>query len=111
MQSVKSYFGDKKVAVITGVMADKDYRYMASRIAEVADTLFCIRPDNPRALSAEDYALVFESLGVRAVACDSVDVAVESAVSHAKITGASVVSLGSLYMYGEVADAVKKYRE
>lgn len=109
VRSVKKYFGDGKVAVVTGVMADKDYTYMASRIAEVADTVFCIRPDNPRALDAAEYARVFESLGVKAVACESIPSAVCQAMDYAKENNMCVVSLGSLYMYGEVARAVKKY--
>lgn len=108
VRSVKKYFGDEKVAIVTGVMADKDYNYMASRIAEVADRVFCIRPDNPRALTAEEYARVFENLGVWSVACESVASAVEQAMEYAKGKDIAVISLGSLYMYGEVADAVNK---
>jgi dihydrofolate synthase/folylpolyglutamate synthase len=105
--SVKRYFGDGKVVVITGVMADKDYRYMARRIADVADTVFCITPENPRALSAEEYARVFNELGVNSYACKSVGEAVNKAVEHARSICVPVVSLGSLYMYSEVFNAVK----
>lgn len=105
--SVKRYFGDGKVVVITGVMADKDYRYMARRIADVADTVLCITPENPRALSAEEYARVFNELGVNSYACKSVSEAVNKAVEHARSICAPVVSLGSLYMYSEVFNAVK----
>ena len=89
-------------------MADKDYKYMASRIATVADKVFCIRPDNPRALSAEEYASVFESLGVSAGACQRVAAAVDAAIEYARSKNLAVVSLGSLYMYGEVASAVRE---
>jgi len=109
VESIKRYFGDAKVAIITGVMADKDYKYMSCRIAEVACRVFCVRPDNPRALSAEDYASVFEARGVDSVACQSVDCAVQQALSYAQSEGLPVISLGSLYMYGEVLAAVRKY--
>ena len=108
VSSIKKYFGEDKVAIITGVMADKDYRYMAARISSVAKKAFCLTPDNPRALSAKEYAKVFDSLGVEAVACDSVEDAVNNAVVWAKENNASIVSLGSLYMYCEVAAAIKK---
>lgn len=111
VRSVKKYFGDQKVAVVTGVMADKDYNYMANRIAEIADAVFCLKPDNPRALGADEYARVFEGLGVRSVACDSVYSAVEQAMAYAVRSNTAVISLGSLYMYGEVADAVRKYKK
>jgi dihydrofolate synthase/folylpolyglutamate synthase len=108
-ESVKRYFGQEKVAVVTGVMADKDYEYMAKRIAEISDRVFCLTPDNPRALGAENYAHVFEQLEVSATAHESVDDAVRSAIEWAKANQRATVALGSLYMYGEVANAVKKY--
>ena len=110
VSSIERYFGEEKVAIITGVMADKDYRYMADRISSVARKVFCLTPDNPRALSAKEYAKVFDSLGVEAVACDSVEDAVNNAVVWAKENNASIISLGSLYMYCEVAEAVKKQK-
>lgn len=106
IESVKRYFPNEKVGIITGVMADKDYKYMASRMSEVASDVFCLTPDNPRALPAGDYAHVFASLGVNATACDSVTDAVGSALSWAKKNGRPVICLGSLYMYGEVVSAL-----
>lgn len=111
VDSIKRYFGTEKVAIVTGVMADKDYRYMAGKIAEVAATVFCLTPDNPRALAAEEYACVFEAMGVRADACGSVKEAVASAYDLAKKSGIPVVCLGSLYMYGEVVNALKEIQE
>ncbi len=107
VSSIKAYFGESKVGIITGVMADKDYCYMASRIASVAEKVFCLTPDNPRALTAEKYAVVFGALGVEAVACESVEDAVKSAMAWAKENNKSIVSLGSLYMYCEVAAVLK----
>ena len=97
------------MGIITGVMADKDYSYMAGRIASVADRVFCLTPDNPRALGASEYANVFTRLGVEAEAYGSVDEAVNAAIIWAREHNKSIISLGSLYMYGEVAEAVKKF--
>ena len=110
IDSVKQYFTDP-VGVVTGVMADKDYEYMADRMAEVASTAFCLTPDNPRALPAEEYAKVFARRGVGAVACASVKDAVEKALAWARETGAPVICLGSLYMYGEIVGALKALSE
>jgi dihydrofolate synthase/folylpolyglutamate synthase len=107
IESVKRYFPTDKVGLVTGVMADKDYQYMAKRMAEVASDVFCLTPDNPRALPAEDYACVFSSLGVNAVACDSVEDAVSSALTWARKTKRPVICLGSLYMYGEIVKALE----
>ncbi len=107
--SIKTYFPRRRVLIVTGVMADKDYRYMAGRISEVADTVFCLTPDNPRALPAAEYAAVFASLDIPAVATESVEVAVTLALTKATKENVPVVSLGSLYMYGEVKAAVERY--
>ncbi len=109
VRSIEKYFGDEKVGIVTGVMADKDYNYMADRIASVAEKVFTLTPDNPRALDAESYAKVFSSLGVDSTACASVDNAVKNALDWAKKNNKPIISLGSLYMYCEVAVAVKKY--
>ena len=108
VSSIQRYFHDNKVLIVTGVMADKDHGYMASRIAPVADKVFCLTPDNPRALSANEYACEFASLGVDSVACASVADAVNAAIDDAKSKDLPVVALGSLYMYGEVVEAFKK---
>ena len=105
---VKQYFGEEKVGIITGVMADKDYNYMADRIATVAEMVFCLTPDNPRALKAADYAKVFAEKGIESAACESVKVAVDKALAWAKENSKPIISLGSLYMYCEVARAIKE---
>ena len=92
---------------MTGVMADKDYRYMAGRMSEVAERVFCLTPDNPRALPAKDYARVFEVLGVSAAPYGSVEEAVSAAMAWGRENDTPVICLGSLYMYGEVVRAVK----
>ena len=32
VESIKRYFGDKKVSVLTGVMKDKDYNFIAGKL-------------------------------------------------------------------------------
>ena len=105
--AIRSYFGSNKVYVLTGVMADKDYGYMARKISEVADRVFTITPDNPRALDAEKYKEVFMSYGVGAEAFKTVKEATECAILSAKQNGKALFCLGSLYMYGEVIDSIK----
>lgn len=107
VKSIENYFGEEKVGIVTGVMADKDYNYMADRIASVAERVFTLTPDNPRALDASEYAKVFNDLGTSTTACASVNNAVENAVKWAKENNRPIICLGSLYMYCEIAKAVK----
>ncbi len=106
VNSIKLYFGERKVNIVTGVMRDKDYNYIADVISSVAANVFCVTPDNPRALSAREYSSVYSDLGVESYACESVTDAVRTAISSSDINSLPVVCLGSLYMYKEVLDAV-----
>ncbi len=104
--SIKRYFGERKVAVLTGVMKDKDYNYIARKFSEIADRAFTLTPDNPRALPAEEYAKVLEGVGIKATAHESVPAALADAIDFAQETDTPLVCLGSLYMYCEIINLI-----
>lgn len=106
VRSIKTYFGDEKVNIISGVMADKDYGYMIGSMSKVARRVFTVRPDNSRALNAGDYAEEFRKHGVPAASYQTVADAVAAAISD----GHPTVCLGSLYMYGQVAQAMEQIK-
>lgn len=106
-ESIKGYLGDGKVCVITGVMADKDYFFIADRISEIADFVFTVTPNNPRALDAKKYAEVYKENGIDARGYDDLTCAVSDAMEYARKKNIPVLSLGSLYMYTEVIEAIK----
>ena len=107
-EGIKNYFGSSKVYILTGVMADKDYLFMAEKISSVAAKVFTLTPDNPRALDSEKYAQVFASLGIESKAFKTVKEATKCAVFEAKRDGKPLFCLGSLYMYGEIVEEIKK---
>lgn len=110
VSSILLYFGDKKVNILTGVLADKDYMYMSSRIAKVANKVFCLTPPNPRALDSEKYAELFRSYGLKAQGYSSIKEAVEAAYREGEINNVPTVSLGSLYMYGDIVSAINSIK-
>ncbi len=103
--SIKSFFGDQKVNLLMGVLADKDYREMVSLLAPRAERVFAVMPDSPRALKAEDLATVFGSFGVEATSFDNIESGVFAAFESSKTQNIPLVMLGSLYMYGDVFKA------
>ncbi len=105
---IKHYFPDTPVALISGVMADKDYTDMVRTLAPVCCRAFTLTPDNPRSLAATELAAVFASQGIEATAYESVEGAVGAAVDYARKTGTPLFSLGSLYMYCEVSAVLEK---
>ena len=96
VRSIKRYFGNQKVCILTGVMKDKDYNYIAGKFAEISDRAFTITPDNPRALPAEEYAKVLEGVRIKATSYASVASALEDAKKYAKETSTALLCLGSL---------------
>ncbi|MBR6523567.1 MAG: bifunctional folylpolyglutamate synthase/dihydrofolate synthase [Clostridia bacterium] len=99
--SIKKYFGEK-VNILTGVMADKEYEKMAAVLTAVAENIFTVTPDNPRALPAEKYAEVFRTKGVNTIACESVAEGTRKALDLSKKENRPLVAIGSLYMYKDV---------
>ena len=108
VRTVKRYFGSERVRVVTGVMADKDYMGMVSDISTVAREVYTVRPDNPRALAAEELAEKYRSKGIASTPFASVKGAVNAVISH-KNDGVSTVFMGSLYSYCEVVAALEEF--
>ena len=107
VESLSQMIPDKRVCLICGMLRDKDYTHMTKALASVADTVFTLTIDNPRALPAGELASILSENGVNATACQSPEDAVKSAFSYACEKGIPVVMNGSLYMYSEVIDTVK----
>lgn len=108
VESTKFYFNENKPILVTGVMADKDYGYMAKRMSEIASFVYCITPENPRALKGENLAEEFAKLGCGAKACASPEEALTLATERAKKENKAILCLGSLYMYIEIIGAKNK---
>jgi dihydrofolate synthase/folylpolyglutamate synthase len=107
VESIKSYFPDKKVVVLSGVLRDKDYTTIAKSISEIALYVYTITPENPRALTAEKYARIILDNGVNSLPCQSISEAILLAKQKALEENTALICLGSLYTYGEVLSAIK----
>ena len=106
VRSIKHYFKDRKVYVLTGVLKDKDYFAIAGRLSEVGSRAFVMTPDSPRALPAEEYAKVLEDKGLCAKAHGSIEEAFAAAKEAAARDGVPLVCLGSLYVYVDLIKLV-----
>lgn len=108
VDSIRTYFGEQRVLIVSGLMADKNYREMADRIASIAAEVFCVTPQNPRSLPAEEYAKEYRERGVAATAFATVREAVSAALDAAEQTDRPILCLGSLYLYGEFCLALEE---
>ena len=104
MESVKLYFGTEKVCLVTGVLRDKDYTYIAEKLATVAEKAFTFTPDSPRALAASEYAMVLQAAKISAHSADSIKAALECAKEYAIVNNCPIICAGSLYAYAELID-------
>ncbi len=111
VESIKEYYPDGQVAIMTGVLADKDYRAIAKSISEVASAAYTIKPENPRALSAEKYAEVLCAEGVDATATLDVTDALRRGMAYAKENKTPLFCLDSLYTYSAVVYAIAELED
>ncbi len=103
VESVRAYFGDKKINLLVGILADKAHGEMAEELAKITDRVICIAPPSPRALPAEALAEEFCEAGANARAANSIKEGVKIALSYKK----PVLVIGSLYSYNDVSESVR----
>ncbi|MBE6717904.1 MAG: bifunctional folylpolyglutamate synthase/dihydrofolate synthase [Ruminococcaceae bacterium] len=111
VDSVKRFFGDQKVNIISGVMKDKNVDEMLPTVREIANEVFTVIPDNPRSMDSKTYADYYNKFGIKATAFDTIEEGVRAALEASKEQGRPLVALGTLYMYGDVRTALEKIYE
>ena len=104
-ESLKLHFPGQKITFLLGIMADKDIPQMIDQIGSIAAGFITVTPNNPRAMQAEALAGLLSEHGFDATPCDSVASGVAAAIKSAGRDGV-VCALGSLYMLGDVRDAL-----
>lgn len=95
LAALDSLFAGRELTVIAGMLADKEYKYCISRIAQRARRFIGVSPGGPRALEAEAAALV------ASVHCDSV-FAAESLSSALDIAYSGLKSEEILLICGSI---------
>lgn len=100
--NLERYYPGRKFVFLTGVMADKDFSTMFAPVLGLAEAVFTVTPDNPRALPATELAEFFKQQGIaEVVACESVEAGVAAARARAGKDGI-VCAFGSFYMAGQI---------
>ena len=107
VESVKAYFGEQRVNILSGVMADKDRSEMIETMKPITAHVFTVTPNNPRSLAAEDYAAQLMAYDISASSYTSVAAGVKAAIESSIEENIPLVCLGSLYLYEEVEAAVR----
>ena len=107
VKNIRDYLEGKNLIILTGVLADKDYADMYKPVMPYARKFVCITPPSPRKLEAVDLAAHLRAAGADAMACESIDDGVRTAMELAGKDGV-VLSFGSLYSIGAIRDALEE---
>lgn len=105
VQNIKDYLIGKRLIVLTGVLADKDYGEMYRPVMDYAEQFLCITPDNPRKLEAAELAEHLRRKGAKATAYATTEDGVKAALELAGQDGV-VLCFGSLYSIGSIKEAL-----
>ena len=106
VETYRRLFGEKRANIIMGMMQDKDVLQSIALLEPIAKMFYTVRPDNARAMSADDLADLIVSCGAKAKPCNSVYDALLEALPEDCVT----LAVGSLYMAGEVHEAFRTYK-
>lgn len=103
VKSVKKYFKGKKINIVCGMLKDKKYNEMVDELLTISSNFITVRPDSPRALSAEDLKSIFEKHDNGSeVAVKDAPTIKDAVEMGLKLNGKDevLVFCGSLYMIG-----------
>ena len=106
-ESIRALYPDGRILLLTGVMRDKDYHSLIDTLRPLCARVFCVRPDNPRAMEADALAAKWQASGVEACGYGTVEEAMRDAYGTAAAQHLPLFILGSLYLYREAVDAFR----
>ncbi len=104
IEAAKAYFQKKEfqgrpLSIVTGIVADKDYETMLTKLSEMSKQLYFYRFSNPRALSDETYRVLEEKYQL--CTTDNVEQTLQYLLDTLP-KNAIVLCIGSLYMAAEI---------
>jgi dihydrofolate synthase/folylpolyglutamate synthase len=103
VQSLGEIVGDRPLAIVLGVLEDKDAVGMPGPLLEVCERAWFTAPRSDRALSPATLQSLARQLGFERVACEPrADRALSEAQRWAREKGGAVLATGSVYLVGEL---------
>lgn len=104
--AITAFLPGRHIVGICGLMADKAYTRYLAHTAPLFDKLITVRPDNPRALSAQALCEAARPFCSECTAADSFAQAAELAL-HAAGPDGVIVVCGSFYMINDLEKYLK----
>ncbi|MCI8282609.1 MAG: bifunctional folylpolyglutamate synthase/dihydrofolate synthase [Lachnospiraceae bacterium] len=108
-ETLEMGFTNRKIIYIIGVLADKDHEAMLRYLLPLAQKVYTITPENPRALSAEELCQEAKKYHRNVQAAGSISLAVRAAAKDARQEKESMVlGFGSLSWLGCAKEAIER---
>jgi dihydrofolate synthase/folylpolyglutamate synthase len=105
-KSIQTYFTNRRIIYIMGVLADKDYKAILDHTASLADCIITITPNNSRALSSTELAKEANHYCNQVLDAGHIEQAVNLALEEAKEEDI-ILAFGSLSYLSEVVNTLK----
>lgn len=105
VHTLQQHFSGRRIWLLMGVFADKDYRQIGEIMSSCSDCVFCFRPDHQRGLASDVLAAAMTPYFSAAVDVHTAEQAVQQAMGQAKADDV-IVSFGSLSTIKTVRDAL-----
>lgn len=105
--TLRELLGGRRLILVFGMLATKDYRTVSAMIAPLADTVITTTPDNPHALPAEGLAAEVRRYTPRVTAVSDRRDAVERGRALAGPEDVLLVT-GSFYLVGEAREWLRR---
>ena len=106
-KAMKEYMPDKKILMVTGMLADKDTESILREFTAITDRFIATEPENPRKLDAESLQAKIEAMGASCESIPDCREAVKAAAERGKDFDA-VLYAGSLYMIGAIRGLLRQ---
>ncbi len=114
-QSIADVFPGRKVVLLSGVMADKDYPAMLATVLPLAAGFVAVTPDNPRSLPAQKYADAAREMAAKLenmpddLPIFAAETCAQAVARAEELAGADgiICAFGSLYSIHETKEALR----
>ena len=106
-RSFKKDFSYRRLILIFGALADKDYRRMLQKIVPLASIIILTQLKTKRAVPVNDIMETVKKMGYPAIVTENVKQAIERAQALAKKQDL-ICATGSFYLAGEIKQAFPK---
>lgn len=107
-QVLRQHLPGKRLVALMGMMEDKAYDAYLKNVGPCFSSVFCVQPENPRALSAQALAQAAGRYCSEVAACPNMPGAVHSALEALQQADGLIVC-GSFYLAAEARPFLKKY--